>query len=287
MSSPVSEKVAIVTGTSSGIGLYTAILLAQAGFKVVATMRNLAKSGPLEEQARKVNVEIDIRQLDVLDDASIESCVQGTLKSYGRLDLLVNNAGAGYLGTLEQTSIETLREVMETNFFGVWKVTQAVLPTMREARSGRIISITSVGGLIGQPFNEAYCAAKFAVEGFMESLAPVVKRLGIEVVLIEPGPVNTEFVGSVQAKLTEMSPELAAAYGPMQEAYLAGTQQAFATIGQTPAEIGQVIVEAATTDSPHLRYCTSEIVRGIISRKYVDPTGDSVIALTGARLPKL
>jgi len=273
------------TGTSSGVGLSTAIQLAQVGFTVIATMRHTTKAGSLQIRAREADVKVEVCQLDVQDDASVANCVQEVLKSYERIDLLVNNAGAGYLGSLEQTSIEDLRRTMETNFFGVWRVTRAILPSMRAARSGRIITVTSIGGLVGQPFNDAYCAAKFAVEGFMESLAPVAKRLGIEVALIEPGAINTEFVGSVQVSMARSTQEIPEEYAPMFESYLNMTQQVFASVGQTPDEVAQIIVEAATTATPHFRYTTSEVVHGLVSRKYVDPTGDSIIALTGARLP--
>lgn len=287
MSTSHGGNIALVTGTSSGIGLSTAVRLVQHGFTVIATMRDTAKAGPLQIRAREAGVGLDVRTLDVQDDASVTGCVQEVIQAYGHIDLLVNNAGAGYLGSLEQTSPQDLRRTMEVNFFGVWRVTQAVFPLMRAARSGRILTVTSVGGLIGQPFNDAYCAAKFAVEGFMESLAPVARRLGIEVSLIEPGAVNTEFVGSVQALMHETTREPQEGYGPMLEAYLTATQQTFATIGQTPEEIGQVIVEAATTNTPHFRYTTSGLISAVVSRKYVDPTGDSIIALAGARLPQV
>jgi NAD(P)-dependent dehydrogenase (short-subunit alcohol dehydrogenase family) len=176
---------------------------------------------------------------------------------------------------------------MEINFFGVWRMVQAVFPLMRVAGAGHIITVTSIGGLIGQPFNDAYCAAKFAVEGFMESLAPVALRLGVRVTIIEPGAVNTGFVAAVREVSQPMAPELQAVYGPMFETYLANTMQAFATVGQTPADLGAVIVAAATEATPHFRYPSSDMIRGVIGRKYVDPTGDSVLALSGARLPAL
>ena len=281
-----SEKVALVTGTSSGIGLSTAVLLARRGFKVIATMRDTNKATSLEAQAHETGVSIDVRQLDVQDDASVTRCVQEVLQRYGRIDLLVNNAGAGYLGTMEQTSMENLQRTMETNFYGVWRVTQAVFPSMRAARSGRILTVSSVGGLIGQPFNDAYCAAKFAVEGLMESLAPVAKRLGIDVCLIEPGPVNTNFVASVVAGIPEPDQELQAIYGPMLQTYMGESQTRFATMGQTPEQVGQVLIEAATAETPHLRYTTSEMIQGLVSQKYVDPSGDALLAFFGARLGK-
>lgn len=285
MNTAAPAQTALVTGTSSGIGLSTAISLAQAGFHVVATMRDLNKATALRTAAETAGIELDIRRLDVTDDASVASCVAEVLTTYGHLDLLVNNAGAGYLGTLEQTPIADLHRTMETNFFGVWRMVQAVFPAMRAAATGRIITITSVGGLIGQPFNDAYCAAKFAVEGFLESLAPVAQRLGISLALVEPGPVNTEFVSSVLAHLPTTPAETQTIYQPMLAAYLDGTQQAFATLGQTPDQIAQVIVEVATAARPHFRYTSSPHVQQLVAQKYVDPTGDNLLAFFAARLP--
>ena len=276
-------RIALITGTSSGIGLSSAIQLAQAGFQVVATLRNVSKAGPLEERARGAGVSLDVRSLDVQSDMSVHTCVREVLERYGRIDVLVNNAGAGHLGSLEEVSMEELRQTMEVNFYGVWRMTQAVFPAMREARSGRILTVTSVGGLLGQPFNDAYCAAKFACEGFLESLAPVAQRLGIHLSAIEPGPVNTEFVSSVMQKRTgAASPEV---YRTMLEAYMSGSATVFKTMGQTPEDVARVIVEAATADKPHFRYVTSDMVRGLVSRKYTDVTGDSIVTLMGSRLP--
>lgn len=278
-------RVALVTGTSTGIGLYTAVAVAKAGFTTVATMRNTAKADALRAEAAAAGVTLDIRALDVQDAASVEACVAGVIRDHGGIALLVNNAGSGYLGTMEETPFEDLQQVMDVNFFGVWRVTQAVLPHMRRAGAGRIVTNTSVGGLIGQPFNDAYCAAKFAVEGMMESLAPVALRLGIHVSLVEPGPVNTEFVGTVREKLSRtQAASTDGAYEAMRASYLGASSQVFATFGQTGADVAAIIVKAATDDPPHLRYVTSDMVRGIVSRKYVDPDGDTIIAMTGSRL---
>ena len=214
------------------------------------------------------------------------NCVREVSQNYGRIDILVNNAGGGYLGSMEQTPQEGLQRTMDVNFVGVWRVTQAVFPFMRAAGTGRILTITSIGGLMGQPFNDAYCAAKFAVEGWMESLAPVAKQLGIAVSLIEPGPVNTNFVASVVATVPETTPELQAIYAPMLESYMGGSQERFATIGQTPEQIGQVVISAATAEVPHFRYATSEVMQAFISQKYVDPSGDRLVAYFAAQLNK-
>ena len=277
-------RVALITGTSSGIGLDTAIQLAQAGFHTVATLRDTAKAGALQERARAAGVSLEVRALDVQSDASVSTCVKEVLERHGHIDVLVNNAGAGFLGTMEQTSMEALRQVMEVNFFGVWRMTQAVFPAMRAAKSGRIITVTSVGGLLGQPFNDAYCAAKFACEGFLESLAPVAKRLGIHLSNIEPGPVNTEFVNSVKAKLSGQPSPGDELYQPMLASYMAGSANVY-KMAQTGEDIAKVIIEAATTPTPHFRYATSELVRGLGSRKYTDLTGDSIVTMMGSRLP--
>jgi NAD(P)-dependent dehydrogenase (short-subunit alcohol dehydrogenase family) len=269
--------IALVTGTSTGIGLSTAIHLARAGFEVVATLRNLAKAEPLRARAAAENVPLDIRELDVASDTSVRQCLDGVLQAHGAIDVLVNNAGAGFLGSLEQTPAEDLRRIMEVNFFGVWRMTQAVLPHMRERRSGRILTVTSLGGLIGQPFNDAYCASKFAVEGFMESLAPVARALGLHVSLIEPGPVHTEFVNTVMASSHGLNRDVAV-YGPLAGAYRS-TARALLSEVQTGEDVARVIVEAATAAQPHLRYPTSHLVRQLMARKYVDTQGDSVLSL--------
>ena len=167
------SPVALITGTSSGIGLSTAVAAAKHGFTTVATMRNTSKDGALRAAAEEAGVSTSTSAaLDVVDEASITSCIDGVVADHGSLDILVNNAGRGFVGTIEQVSMAEMREVMEVNFFGVVAATKAAMPHLRAAR-GRVITVTSVGGVVGQPFNEAYCAAKFAVEGFMESLAPV------------------------------------------------------------------------------------------------------------------
>lgn len=243
---------------------------------MTATMRDTAKADALLERAKSEGVSLEVSALDVTDAASIAACVQAVLDQHGRLDVLVNNAGAGYVGTTEQVSMEELQRVMDVNFYGVWRTTQAVLPAMREAGSGRIISISSIGGVIGQPFNEAYCAAKFAVEGMMESLAPVVAHFGIGVSVIEPGPVNTSFVENVGG-LQHMGAPASNPYRAPVEAYMNAITAAFSHGGQTPDEIADVILEAATADQPHFRYQTSSVIRSRAAMKLADTTGDATI----------
>lgn len=278
-----SSPVALVTGTSTGVGLHTALRLAQAGFRVLATMRDRSRQGVLLEGAAAAGVQLSVLALDVADPASIRAGVAQALAQVGRIDVLVNNAGAGFLGSLEQTSDEALRRTMEVNFFGVWHTTQAVLPQMRERGSGRIISVSSVGGLIGQPFNEAYCAAKFAVEGMMEGFAPIARRLGLHVSLIEPGPINTQFVANVRAALATDA-GFAPPYDAMLAAYTGASSQVFAKFGQSGDDIAQIIVEVAQAKAPHLRYVTSDFARQVVKPKVVDYSGDSVVEAFAARM---
>jgi NAD(P)-dependent dehydrogenase (short-subunit alcohol dehydrogenase family) len=271
-------QVVLITGTSTGIGLATSVVLAQAGFRVVATMRNLAKATALRERAAREGVELDLRQLDVVDQASVDTCVSSVIRDHGPIDILVNNAGAGYRGTLEHTPIVAAQRAMDLNYFGVWRVSQAVLPAMRERRAGRIITVSSLGGVIGTPFNEVYCAAKFAVEGLIESAAPAARVLGIHMSLIEPGPVATEFANTASPPAEEGSLPASGPYAEMFQAYRQGFGQATST-PQTGDDVAQTILAAATDAKPHLRYQTSELARALAGRKVVDPSGDAYLEL--------
>ncbi|MFE0461181.1 SDR family NAD(P)-dependent oxidoreductase [Kitasatospora sp. NPDC058965] len=267
-------KTVLITGTSSGIGLATAVAAARAGWRVLATMRDTAKAGPLLAAAAAAGVRdaIEVRALEVTDPASVQACLAGL----DRLDALVNNAGAGHLGTLEQESVAAVRAVLEVNFFGVLNVTRAALPLLRAA-GGRLIAVTSVGGVVGQPFNEAYCAAKFAVEGYFESLAPVAASVGVSVSVVEPGAVGSEFVANVG--FTEDLVEQAGPYAPALVNYLARTRDAFAN-AQTPEQAAAPIVELLAAERPAFRIQTSDAARAFTAAKLSDADGARVQALT-------
>ncbi|MFI2078101.1 SDR family oxidoreductase [Streptomyces triculaminicus] len=270
----MSTKTVLITGTSSGIGLATAVAAARSGWRVIATMRDTAKAGALLAAAEEAGVTVDVRALDVTAPASAESCLAGI----DHLDALVNNAGAGHVGTLEQESVEDVRAVMEVNFFGVLHVTKAALPLLR-ASKGRVLTVTSVGGLIGQPFNEAYCAAKFAVEGFMESLAPVAATAGVSVSVVEPGAVASEFVSNVG--LADNVLEQAGPYAPALSAYLDRTRGAFAD-AQTPQDVAARMVDLLAAEQPAFRLLTSDTARAFAGTKLKDLDGSTVQALTSA-----
>jgi NAD(P)-dependent dehydrogenase (short-subunit alcohol dehydrogenase family) len=184
----MSERgVALVTGASSGIGLATVGSLAADGWRVIATVRDPGRADALRSAVAGRD-DIEIRRMDVTVPDAVSECVTGVLDDHGAVDLLVNNAGAGHRGTLEQLDDDELRGALELNFLGVARVTRAVIPGMRTRRSGRIVTVTSSNGVIGMPFSDAYNASKFAVEGLMEGLAPVLATFGVFVSVLEPGP---------------------------------------------------------------------------------------------------
>jgi NAD(P)-dependent dehydrogenase (short-subunit alcohol dehydrogenase family) len=188
------QKVAVITGSSSGIGLLTAIEFAQNGYLVVATMRDLGRGAKLEEAAQtaRVRAQIDFRQLDVTNFDSIPGVIDTIVRDHGHIDVLVNNAGFSLSGFAEDLSLNEIRHQFETNFFGNVAMTKSVLPVMRAQKSGHIIQVTSVAGRLGQPMLSAYSASKFALEGFSESLRIETHSLGIRVVLVEPGSFDTD-----------------------------------------------------------------------------------------------
>lgn len=275
-----STPVVLVTGTSTGIGLSTAVALAGAGWTTIATMRDLGKADALRSAASEAGVALDIRSLDVTDHDDVTSVIDGVIAEHGHLDAVINNAGAGALGTIEAMGLDRVRAAMEVNFFGVVDVTKTALPHLRASR-GRVVTVTSVGGVVGQPFNEVYCAAKFAVEGFMESLHPVMKNLGVAVSVVEPGPVMTEFVANSDADREALVTGADDVYLPAIESYLARTRQAFAPgNAQTADDVASVILSTLTADDPAFRVQTSAAATAFTAIKLKDLDGSAVTGLT-------
>ncbi len=188
------QNVAVVTGASGGIGMLTALELARSGYRVVATMRNLGKRGTLDELASAQGLvgSIEVRLLDVTDFSSIPPATAAILRDYGRIDVLVNNAGFALGGFAEDVSLAELREQFETNFFGHVEMTKAALPALRRQGGGKIIMISSISGVCAQVGISSYSASKWALEGWSESLRIECKPLGIRVVLVEPGAFKTD-----------------------------------------------------------------------------------------------
>jgi NAD(P)-dependent dehydrogenase (short-subunit alcohol dehydrogenase family) len=280
-------QIALVTGTSSGMGLHTAVGLAAKGVTVVATLRDNAKANALKSAAADAGARLDIRTLDVTDQQAAEECVADVLHTYGRLDILINNAGRGSVASLEQLSMDDLRAQLEVNYVAVASLTKLALKPMRQAGTGRIVTVTSVGGVIGQPFADAYCGAKFAVEGLMQSLAPVVAGFGIDVSVVEPGAVASDFVANVDGVLTpHHEPRVPDAdqddpYAEMLHCYLARSRTAFAA-AQSPAAAAEVIIEAATTEKPRFRWQTSPGATDFVGLSITDLDGSRVQQQTGS-----
>jgi NAD(P)-dependent dehydrogenase (short-subunit alcohol dehydrogenase family) len=190
--------IAVVTGSSTGIGQASAITLARAGHTVYATMRNPQTGGEeLRLIADKENLPLRLAALDVDSDQSVDTAFRAILKEAGRIDVLVNNAGIGNMGAVEETPIDAFRATMETNFFGALRCTQAVLPGMREQRAGYIINVSSVAGRFAGAPQAPYASSKFALEALSECLAQEMKAFGIHVAIVEPGVIATPIFGKV------------------------------------------------------------------------------------------
>lgn len=274
------QKITLITGTSTGLGISIAIQAAHAGHKVYASMRNLSKREALDEAAKTANVSINVLQLDVQDTQSIKMAVTTIIKKEGRIDTLINNAGAGFVRSTEQATEEEIQSVMDVNFMGVVRCTKAVIPHMRKARQGHIITVSSVGGLVGQPFNEIYCAAKFAVEGYMESLACYVgPAFNLHFTTLQPGGIKTEFASSVLKNIGETGGMLEDEYLPILQAYIGSSQNRADGIYQTPEEVAEVVINVMNSGNPPIRTRTSKWSEDLCHMKTSnDPDGKKMRA---------
>jgi NAD(P)-dependent dehydrogenase (short-subunit alcohol dehydrogenase family) len=244
-------KVAVITGSSSGIGYETSLLLARNQFTTYSTMRNLNKSEELKGIASRERIPLHITQLDVNDDASVENAIGSIIKENGKIDLLVNNAGYDLFGSLEESSLEEIKQQFETNLFGVIRTTKAVIPTMRKQGNGTIVNISSVGGKVGLfPFSTAYHASKFAIEGFTESLRQEIADFGISVILIEPGFIGSNFMDNMKT---------AKGFDPNKSPYANMMQRVFqgfesiSAYSSHPSKVAHTILNAANSPNPELR----------------------------------
>ena len=245
-------KVALVTGSSSGIGYETSLLLARNQIATYASMRNLKKGDDLLKIVTNEKIPLKVIQLDVDDDKSVMNAVNTVVEENGRIDILVNNAGFDMFGPLEDLTIDEIKAQFETNFFGLIRTTKAVIPTMRKQQSGTIVNISSLGGRIGLlPFLTAYHASKFAVEGFTESLRQELVQFNIDIILIEPGAIRSNFIdNSKNAKN----------YNPENSPYSNTIQKVFdgfeSIMGNSSdaEDVAETILKAVNTTPPDMRY---------------------------------
>ncbi|MDX8363494.1 oxidoreductase [Cytobacillus sp. IB215316] len=240
------KKIALVTGASSGIGEDTALRLMEAGFVVYGAARRLDRMESLKKEGVKT------LPLDVTDDESMVKCVKTIIKEAGRIDVLVNNAGYGSYGALEDVPMSEAKRQFEVCVFGLGRMTQLVLPHMRKQKSGKIVNISSVGGKIGEPHGSWYHAAKFAVEGMSDSIRMELKQFGIDVIVIEPGSIKTEWNGIARENMLKVSGK--SVYGDLVKKH-ANMLKNFEGRGSDPSIIGNTIVKAVTASKPKTRYC--------------------------------
>ena len=246
----IMEKVALVTGSSSGIGLETSLSLARNGFHTFATMRDLNRDEEIKEVVRKENLNVEILQLDVDNEESVNEAINTVMERKDRIDVLVNNAGYGMWGTVEDVSIDEFKEQFETNFFSIIRLIHRVAPIMRKQGSGDIVNISSVAGRIGFPVSPAYISSKFALEGLSESLRFELMPFGVNVIIIEPGVIKTNFFNSMKlAKKSNQDSE----YKEITEKVISGVKM-MAEMGTHPKEVADAVVKALKEENPHPRY---------------------------------
>jgi NAD(P)-dependent dehydrogenase (short-subunit alcohol dehydrogenase family) len=243
------QKVALVTGSSSGIGFETSLALARDGYHTFASMRDVKKSGELEKIAEKENLPIDVIELDVDNEESIASAIKKVVSDGGRLDVLVNNAGYGQFGCTEDVSIDDFKKQFETNFFSIVRIIQEVSPIMRNQNSGIIVNISSIVGRMGLPGSPAYISTKFALEGLSECLRYELGQFGIKVTLIEPGVIKTNFFNSMKIPESKADPK----YQKLTDHILAGFKM-MAELGTAPSQVADVIIKAIHADEILPRY---------------------------------
>jgi NAD(P)-dependent dehydrogenase (short-subunit alcohol dehydrogenase family) len=263
------DKIALITGSSSGFGLLTSIELAKAGFRVVATMRDLGRRDRLDQAAAAASVtgRLDIRSLDVTNFDALPAFVDAVVRDHGRLDVLVNNAGFAVAGFAEDIKLEELRRQFETNFFGTVAMTKAVLPTMRRQRSGHIIMVSSVGGLLGSVSLSSYSASKHALEGWSESLRLEVNALGIKVVLVEPGAYLTD----IWTRGAVMGEKATQETSPNIQRILRMRDRIQALPKRDPIEVARLITSIAKDPNPKLRYLVGRDAKIQLAMKRILP----------------
>ena len=265
-----SQKVAIITGSSSGIGYATSLLLARNGFYTYASVRNINKSASLQSTADAERLPLKLIQLDVTDDSSVNGAVEKIVSEKGRIDVLVNNAGYGLFGAFEDLSVDEIKAQFETNFFGVIRVTQHVLPIMRSKHNGGggiIVNVSSVNGHVPFPVISAYVATKFALEGLSESIAYELEPFGIKVILIEPGAIGSNFMKGSVLSNKALDPNSPYSEFVRKVRFKISSDHENAT---QPEEVAKTIVQAILSEKPEFRYVVgSDAVTLMQARKNI------------------
>jgi NAD(P)-dependent dehydrogenase (short-subunit alcohol dehydrogenase family) len=259
----MADRVALVTGGSSGIGERTAVRLQEAGFTTYAVARRVERMKGLEATG------VTTFAMDVTDDTSMTTGIDRILEEHGRVDVLVNNAGYGSYGAVENVPIDEARRQFEVNVFGLARLTQLVTPTMRAQQSGRIINVSSVGGKFYEPLGAWYHATKFAVEGFSDSLRLELAPYGVRVVIVEPGPIRTEWNELARAHLVSSS--AGTSYEHQAEGVRARMEAGDGPMMSGPDVVGRKIARAATARRPRTRYPVGRGARSVVTARRLLP----------------
>jgi NAD(P)-dependent dehydrogenase (short-subunit alcohol dehydrogenase family) len=259
-----NDKVAVITGSSTGIGYETSLILSRNGYLTYATMRNLNKSENLKSVVTKKNLPIQIKQLDVTDDISVKNAIQAISSEAGRIDVLVNNAGYGLNGAFEDLAVDEIRAQYEPNVFGLIRTTQAVLPIMRRQKSGTIVNISSGAGRFGFPSGSAYASTKFAVEGLSESMSYELEPFGIRVVIVEPGAIRTNFFDGLVVAKKSKDPN--SPYSQIMQKVAAGFEEMMKN-ASSPELVAEVVLSAIRDKNPSLRYLAGSDVEAWLGGK--------------------
>jgi NAD(P)-dependent dehydrogenase (short-subunit alcohol dehydrogenase family) len=256
------EKVALVTGSSSGIGFESALLLSKSGFHTYASMRNLEKSKNITEIVNTENLPLRVIQLDVNDDISVKNAINKIIAENGRIDVLINNAGYGLFSPIEDITLDQVKEQFETNFFGVVRLVKEVLPVMRKQRNGIIVNVSSGAGRVAIPVSSAYVATKFALEGLSESMRYELKEFGINIIIIEPGVIRTNFVENMKTAGTRSRSE--SPYADLIGRTLKGFGGLMDNSSSPPKLVAEAILNAITSKEPEIRYVVGDDAKSIM-----------------------
>jgi NAD(P)-dependent dehydrogenase (short-subunit alcohol dehydrogenase family) len=262
--SSAKDRIAIVTGSSSGIGYEISLTLARNGLLTYATMRNLNKAENIKSVATKENLPVRVKQLDVTDDTSVKNAIQAISSETGRIDVLVNNAGYGLNGALEDLAMDEIKTQYETNVFGLIRTTQAVLPIMRKQKTGIIVNISSGAGRFGFPGGSAYVSTKFAVEGLSESMSYELEPFGIRVVIVEPGVIRTNFGNGLIVARKSQDPN--SPYSQIMQKMVSSFEEMMKN-ASSPNLVGQVVLNAVRDENPNLRYLAGNDVEQWLGTK--------------------
>ena len=258
------SRVAVVTGSSSGIGFEISLILARHGFKTYATMRDLQKSSTLRSIADKEKIPLKCVQLDVTNDISVKQAIETIVNEANKIDILVNNAGYGLSGAFEDLLINEIKLQFDTNYFGLIRATQAVLPIMRKQGFGIIINISSGLGRFGIATSSAYASSKFAIEGLTESISYELEPFGIRTILVEPGIIKTNFIKA--AVLGQKSRDPNSPYFQFMNNMEDGMKKLIES-GESPEYVARVVIDAINDNNPKLRYLAGKDVEQIMEIK--------------------